>query len=267
LKDEIPKLSYLNQLGVPQFTEKKIPSILAADAKHHLLPGSDLWMWAHGLIQTLLEDVPRAHHDYSIITQNWHKQNFMPIYDAVMQSHLKQSQDSPQIWKIMDTFLVVEDPVIEAQQEQIREFIKIYFNSQRNIANHRLRVSAELSPYLVSALCFRSQSDCFNLDIATWEKQTMVLKKEMADSNSAYHRLVTGTMRDIGAHLKENKTILRWCPIWRLCRVDPGRINLAADALAKNLYPALWDKNKVVDEDYLEVRIRMADKASGYRRS
>jgi hypothetical protein len=223
-------------------------------------------MWAHGLIQTLLTDVPRAHHAYAGIVQGWRQENFTPIYDAVMQSHLKQDQDMP-IWKIMDTFVVVEDPVIEAQQELIRDFLKVFFNSQRNIANHRLRVTADLSPYLVSALCFRSQSDCFNLDIATWEKQTMALKKEMADSNSAYHRLVTGTMSDIGAHLKENKTILRWCPIWRLCRVDPGRINLAADALAKNMYPNLWDANKVVDEDYLEVRIRMADKASGYRRS
>ena len=264
MKDEIPRLKYLNSLGVPQYAEKKIPSILAADAKHHLPPGSDLWMWAHGLIQTLLEDVPRAHHVYTIISENWRQQEFIPIYDAAMQSHLKQDQDMP-IWKIMDTFVVVEDPVIEAQQEQIREFIKTYFNSERNIANHRLRVSVDLSPYLVSALCFRSQSDCFHLDLTFWETQTMVRPpQEMNDPNSRYRRMIMGTMTDIQAHLTQNKTITRWARIWRLCRVNPGRINLAADQLTKNLYPDLWDKNTVADEVYISKSIRPVDKATGY---
>jgi hypothetical protein len=220
-------------------------------------------MWAHGVIQVTLDTLPQAHHDYASIVEGWSYDDFTPIYDAVMQSHLIQYQERP-FWKIKENF-TTDDPVIEAQQTRIRNFIKVYFNNQRNIDNHRIRVSADTSPYLVNALCFRSQSDCFSLNITDWERQTLApVPPEMSDSNSSYHRLITGTMRNIGAHLKEDKTILRWSRIWRLCRVNPGRINLAANALAKNLYPDLWDENTVVDEVYIDKSIRPADKATGY---
>ena len=262
MSDEIPKLQKILNEPEPLWVKEKQPSILATDGKHHLLPGSDLSMWAHGVIQVTLDTLPQAHHDYAGIVEGWSYDDFTPLYDSVMQSHLIQYQERP-FWKIKENF-TTDDPVIEAQQTRIRNFIKVYFNNQRNIDNHRIRVSADTSPYLVNALCFRSQSDCFHINLAEWERQTLVPVPTSMTADTDYHRLVTSTMTEIQAHLRENQTILRWSAIWRLCRVSPGRINFAATDLGKGLHPDLWDGNKIPDEDYIKANIRKPDKATSY---
>jgi hypothetical protein len=221
-------------------------------------------MWAHGVIQVTLDSLEKARHDYADIVELWNDDDFIPIYDAVMQSHLMEHPEKPS-WVI--TGNVTTDRVaITVQRIRIHQFIRNYFNSQKHIDRGRIIVNADQAHYLVSALIFRSQSDCFGLALADWERKTLApAPDEMADPNSRYRRLVMNTLSDIQAHLTENKTILRWSHVWRLCRVDPGQIALAATELGDGLHPDLWNvKHKVADDDYIRHNIHDADKATGY---
>jgi hypothetical protein len=266
VKDEIPKLSFLNKQGVPEYTQKKIPSILDKDAKHHLPPGSELTMWAHGVIQVTLESLPRARHDYAGIVAGWDNEDMDTLYAAAMQSQIINHPEKP-YWEITGD-VATKDAIIE-QRINIRDFLKNYFNSPKNLNRGRIIVNANDSPYLVSALIFRSQSDCFNINLADWERLTLTpVPETMSNKYSTYHRDVTTGMKEINAGLKENKTILRWCAIWRLARVKPGQINLALLELVDGLHPDLWDarKHTVGNEKSLRDGIHQCDLCTGYLR-
>jgi len=264
MSDEIPKLQKILNEPEPLWVKEKQPSILATDGKHHLLPGSELSMWAHGVIQVTLDTLPNAIHDYAVVTESWNHPDFDPLYTAALSSQLLEHPEKP-MWGVSGD-QIKDTVVIQEQRIRIHQFIRNYFNSQKHIDRGRIIVNADQAHYLVSALIFRSQSDCFGLALADWERKTLApAPDEMADPNSRYRRLVMNTLSDIQAHLTENKTILRWSHVWRLCRVDPGQIALAATELGDGLHPDLWNvKHKVADDDYIRHNIHDADKATGY---
>ena len=267
MKDEYPKLNYVNRLGVPEYTQKKIPSILAVDAKHRLPPQSEMTMWCHGLIQVTLEDLPKARHDYAGIVAGWDDEDMDTLYAAAMQSQIFNHPEKP-YWTIIGDVETAKDTIID-QRILIRDFIEIYFNSRKHRDQGRIIINADDSHYLTNALCFRSQSDCFELTLADWERLTLTpVPETMSNPYSDYHRDVTTGMKKINAGLKENKTILRWARIWRLCRVSPGQINLALVELIDGLHPDLWDshKNTVGNEKYIRDGIHQCDLCTGYLR-
>jgi len=261
LKAEYPKLKYLNTQGVPQYEQKQLPQILDKDAKHNLLPGSDLWMWAHGVAQMTLDSVPRALHDYAAIVEGWNDDAFISMYITAMQSQIEYPQKPS--WIITGN-VPTDLPAIIAQRNRIRQWIKIYCNSRKHLERGRIIITADTSPFLTNALCFRSQSDCAGINIADWERRSLVPEPPAMTGDTDYHRLITSTMQQIHAHLTQNRTILRWCGVWRLCRVNPGQFNLGASELANGKYKDLWTNETPPSEDYLRDHIRPADLATGY---
>ena len=259
--DELPKLQKILHQPEPEWVKEKQPQILSPKGKHNLLPGSDLWMWAHGVVQVTLDSVPRALHDYAAIVEGWNDDAFIPMYITAMQSQIEYPQKPS--WIITGN-VPTDLPAIIAQRNRIRQWIKIYCNSRKHLERGRIIITADTSSYLTNALCFRSESDCAGINVADWERRSLVPEPPAMTGDTDYHRLITSTMSQIHAHLTANKTILRWDAVWRLCRVNPGQFNLAASELANSKYKDLWAKETPPTEDYLRDHIRPADLATGY---
>jgi len=242
-------------------------SALSSSGKHYLLPKSDLFVWAWGCLDIVLKYSENARHDYASFIEIWNHPDFEPLYETLV-SRMMSHPDYQPLYYGDPSMLIKDSFVAQELKAKIERFIKLYFNSERNMQYGRLRATAASAPYLAQAIQFRSQSDCAGIKLSEWERLTLEpVPEAMQDTNSRYHRQMRVALDEINAHLVNNKTIMRWCGIWRLARVEPGQINKAAEELAEYKYPELWwqDETRSPSEKYIRDNIYLADKATGYR--
>jgi hypothetical protein len=175
--------------------------------------------------------------------------------------------------------------------ERIREFIRVGFNRQADLAKKRPKVLAEEAPFLFMAVVFRTIAEYCKVKLENWNKyrpddieRIMTGDDPTTRPERSYIRPKKKEIRGTYKHLKwvlhHDKKLLKYADLWYKSRVNPGsievyvageieRINREAEKLSTHELEQYYrNKRKLTfpSPDRIDTDIAPCDEATGYPR-